>query len=108
MLFRKFIIPPMVPVPPRGAISDGIDQPTGDAAASPLSATEIQTIAQTGSVVTVAPNTARPSSIPTTSTVLSTGVSSQPRGARWSTSQPPTPRPATVAQIQGIAVNPAD
>jgi hypothetical protein len=55
------MIPPMVPVPPRGAISDGIDQPTGDAAASPLSATEIQMIAQTGLVVSVAPNTARPS-----------------------------------------------
>jgi hypothetical protein len=24
------MIPPMVPVPPRGAISEGIDQPTGD------------------------------------------------------------------------------
>ena len=76
------MMPLMVPVPPRGAISDGIDQPTGAAAASPLSATEIQTIAQTGSVVTVAPNTARPSSMPVTSTVLRTGVSSYPRAIR--------------------------
>ena len=58
------MMPPIVPVPPRGAISDGIDQPTGAAAARPLSAMEIQTIAQTGSVVMVAPNTARPSSMP--------------------------------------------
>ena len=41
-------MPPMVPVPPRGAISEGIDHPTGAAAASPLSAIEIQKIAQTG------------------------------------------------------------
>ena len=64
MLFKKFMIPPMVAVPPRGAIKDGIDQPTGAAAASPLSATEIQRIAQIGSVVNVAPNTATPSSMP--------------------------------------------
>ncbi len=32
-LLRKFITPPMLPVPPRGAISDGIDHPTGAAAA---------------------------------------------------------------------------
>ena len=63
------MIPPMVPVPPRGAISDGIDQPTGAAAARPLSATEIQTTAQTGLVVKVAPNTASSSSMPSTSTV---------------------------------------
>ena len=42
-LLKKFITPPIVPVPPRGAISDGIDHPTGAAAASPLSAIEIQT-----------------------------------------------------------------
>ena len=40
------------------------------AAASPLSVIEIQKIAQTGSVVNVAPNTARPSSMPKTSTVF--------------------------------------
>src|ERR1700730_1776848 len=59
MLFKKFMIPPIVPVPPRGAIKDGIDQPTGAAAANPLSAIEIQRIATTASVVNVAPNTAR-------------------------------------------------
>jgi hypothetical protein len=68
MLFKRFVIPPMVAVPLRGAIEDGIDQPT--AAASPLSVIEIQKIAQTGSVVNVAPNTARPSSMPKTSTVF--------------------------------------
>src|SRR5579863_1048073 len=56
-LLAKFIMLPTVPTPPRGAISDGKDQPTGAAAASPLSATEIQTIASTGSVVVVAPKT---------------------------------------------------
>jgi hypothetical protein len=69
MLFKRFVIPPMVAVPLRGAIEDGIDQPTA-AAASPLNVIEIQKIAQTGSVVNVAPNTARPSSMPKTSTVF--------------------------------------
>jgi hypothetical protein len=75
MLFKKFMIPPIVAVPPRGAIREGIDQPTGAAAASPLSATEIQRIAHTGSVVNMAPNTARPSRMPSTNTVLRAGVS---------------------------------
>jgi hypothetical protein len=44
MLFKRFVIPPMVAVPPRGAIKDGIDQAT--AAASPLSAIESQKIAR--------------------------------------------------------------
>jgi hypothetical protein len=70
MLFPKFMTPPIVAVPPRGAIKDGIDQPSGAAAASPLSAAEMQRIAQTGSVVNVEPNTARSSSMPSTSTVL--------------------------------------
>ncbi len=66
MLFKRFVIPPMVAVPLRGAIEDGIDQPTDADAASLLSAIEIQKIAQTGSVV----NMARPSSMPKTSTVV--------------------------------------
>src|SRR5579871_3688211 len=73
-LLRKFITPPMDPVPPRGAISEGIDQPTGAAAASPLSAIDIQTMAQTGLVVAVAPKTARPRIIPPTRTDLRTLV----------------------------------
>ena len=68
--------PPMAPVPPRGAISEGIDHPTGAAAASPESAIEIQKIAHTGLSVVVAPNTARPRTMPPTSTVLRTSVSS--------------------------------
>jgi hypothetical protein len=68
MLFKRFVISPMVVVPLRGAIEDGIDQPT--ATAGPLSVIEIQKIAQTGSIVNVAPNTARPSSMPKTSTVF--------------------------------------
>ena len=75
-LLKKFITPPIVPVPPRGAISDRIDQPTGAAAARPLSAIVIQTIAHTALVVIVAPNTARPSTMPPTSTVLRAAVSS--------------------------------
>ena len=102
------MMPPMEPVAPRGAISDGMDQPTGAAAARPLSAIEIQTTAQPGLVVSVAPKTARPSNIPTTSTVLRTSVSSRPRVMRRSISQPPTTRSATVAQPQGIVAKPAD
>ena len=70
------MMPPMLPVPPRGAISDGIDHPTGAAAAKPESAIEIQKIAQPGLSVVVAPNTASPRTIPVTSTVLRTTVSS--------------------------------
>src|SRR4051794_28441737 len=69
-LFAKFMMLPTVPTPPRGAISDGNDQLTGAAAPSPLRATEIHAIASTGSVVVVAPKTASPPHIPTTSTVL--------------------------------------
>ena len=75
-LLKKFMIPPIVPVPPLGAMSDGIDQPTGAAAARPLSAMVIQKIAHTGLVVIVAPNTARPRIMPPTSTVLRVFVSS--------------------------------
>ncbi len=46
MLLRKFMMPPIVAAPPFGAISEGIDQPAGAAAASPLSDTVIQKIAQ--------------------------------------------------------------
>src|SRR5271165_7152373 len=102
-LLAKFITPPIVPVPPRGAINDGIDQPTGAAAASPESAIVIQTIAQTGLVVQVAPNTARPRTMPPTSTVLRVAVSSYPLARRWSISQPPTTRSETVAKAHGIA-----
>ena len=82
MLLAKFMMPPMVPVPPFGAISEGIDQPTGAAADSPLRATEIHEIAHTGLVVWVAPNTARPTSMPQISTVLRTRDSFMPRATR--------------------------
>ena len=54
-LSRKFIVSPMIPVSPRGAIGTESNQPTGHAAANPLSAAEIQIIAQAGPVATVAP-----------------------------------------------------
>lgn len=41
-LFAKFMMPPTVPTPPRGATSDGSDQPTGAAAARPPSESVIQ------------------------------------------------------------------
>ena len=65
-------------MPPFGAISEGIDQPTGAAADRPLRATEIHRIAHTGLVVWVAPNTARPTSMPQISTVLRTRDSFRP------------------------------
>jgi hypothetical protein len=46
MLFKRFMSPPMVAVPPRGAIKDGIDQAT--AAASPLSPIESRKITRCG------------------------------------------------------------
>src|SRR5487761_565372 len=103
MLLAKFMIPPTVPVPPLGAINEGSDQPTGAAAASPVRASEIQATATTGRVVVVAPNTARPTNIPTRNTVLRTRVSSRPPATRRSTSQPPTTRSDTEAQAHGIA-----
>ena len=75
-LLQKLTMPPIVPVPPRGAINDTMDDPTGAAADSPVSAMLIQVMAQTGSVVVTAPKTVSPSSIPATSTVLRTFVSS--------------------------------
>lgn len=73
-LLTKFMMPPIVPTPPLGTMRDGKDQPTGAAAARPPSAIEIQTIAHMGLVVSVAPNTARPSTMPETSTVLKRGT----------------------------------
>ena len=75
-LLVKLTMPPIVPVPPRGAMSETIEEPTGAAAARPVRAIVIQVMAHTGSVVPTAPKTARPSSIPATSTDLRTFVSS--------------------------------
>ncbi len=102
-LLHKLTMPPIVPVPPRGAISDTSEEPTGAEAASPARETEIQTTAQPGSVVNIAPNTASPSSIPPTSTVLRACVSSYPARDQVSTSQPPTSRSEMVANTHGIA-----
>ena len=41
-LLVKLTMPPIVPVPPRGAISDTMDEPTGAAADRPVSAMVIQ------------------------------------------------------------------
>src|SRR3569833_2943497 len=103
MLFVKFMMAPTVAVPPRGAIKDGKDQHTGAAAASPLRATEIQAVATTGSVVVLAPNTASPTHIPASNTVLRTRVSSIPREISRSISHPPTTRSDTDAQAHGMA-----
>src|SRR5260370_1987720 len=59
-LLTKFMMPPTVAAPPFGAISDGIDQPTGAAAASPARASEIHPIASTGLVVNAAPKYRQP------------------------------------------------
>src|SRR5665213_216112 len=89
------------PTPPFGAISEGSDQQTGAAEASPPRAIEIHRIAQFGSVVRVAPNTASPSTMPPVSTVLRTRDSSWPRAIRRSMSQPPINRSLIVATVQG-------
>ena len=65
-LLTRLTRPPIVAVPPRGLISDTIEEATGAAADTPDSAMVIQASAQTGLVVNVAPNTARPASMPAT------------------------------------------
>src|SRR6516225_9913589 len=60
-LATKFMIPATRAALPGGAMSAGIDQPTGADAARPQSAIEIQKIAMCGSLLRVAPATARPS-----------------------------------------------
>src|SRR5438445_7005591 len=74
-LLTRFTNPPTVAVPPRGLISDTIEDATGAAALTPDSAMVIQATAQTGLVVKVAPNTARPAIMPATITALRTLVS---------------------------------
>src|SRR5665213_4410605 len=60
-LLARFMRLPNDPTPPLGAISEGNEQQTGAAEASPPRAMEIHMIAQFGSEVRVAPNTASPS-----------------------------------------------
>ena len=59
-LFAVFMMLPTVPLPPRGATSEGNDQPIVDAVVSALTETVIQTSAQNTSVVNAAPMMVRP------------------------------------------------
>ena len=65
MLLVKLRMPPTVPAPPFGAISDTIEDPTGAAADSPEIAIDNHSSAQPGFTVKAAPMTASPISMPT-------------------------------------------
>src|SRR5882724_5998825 len=94
-------IPPSVPTLSRGAINDGIDQPTGDAAESPPIETLIQKTAATGLKDRVAPKIPSPSAVPPMSTTWRTRIEFQPRWISVSTSNPPTDRSTSAANSQG-------
>ncbi len=59
----------------RGVIRDGIDHPTGAAAANPARASVIQTSAIFGSVVNMGPAIAKPNAVPVIKTLCRTTVS---------------------------------
>src|SRR6185312_9244651 len=108
MLLEKFMMPPTAPTPALGATSEGRDQATGAAAASPVKASDIHASAIAGRLVVVAPNTARAVHNPVINTVLRTRVWSYPLRIRASISQPPTSRSDSEAQAHGMAARPAD
>ena len=73
------MIPPTCPVLLLGAISAGIDQPTGAWNEMPATASVIHATATLMSLVYAAPITAKPRISPTISTVLRTRFASAPR-----------------------------
>ena len=79
-LLRKFMIPPTCPVLLLGAISAGIDQPTGaEWNEIPATAIVIHATATFKSLVYAAPMTAKPIPEPRDRTVLRTRFASIPR-----------------------------
>src|SRR5690349_13989022 len=101
---HKFRIPPKVPTLSRGAIREGIDQPTGDAADNPPMEILIQNSAFATLCACAVPNIPKPNVVPTMSTTCRTRAAFQPRFINVSTSQPPTTRSAIVANDQGTLV----
>src|ERR1700722_17736502 len=98
--FEKLMIPPTFPTLLRGAINDGIDQPTGEAAESPPIEMLIQMSAVIALCVFAAPRMPRPHAVPPTRTHFRTEFAFHPRSINTSTNQPPTARSATVATSQ--------
>src|ERR1700756_3100078 len=101
---EKLIIPPTFPTLLRGAINDGIDQPTGDAAERPPMETLIQISAVIALCVFAAPRMPRPQAVPPTRTLFRTAFAFHPRSIKASTSQPPMVRSAAVAMSHGTPV----
>src|ERR1700679_2800627 len=102
--FEKFMIPPTFPTLLRGAINDGTDQPTGDAAESPPMEMLIQISAVIALCVFAAPRMPRPQVVPAIRTVFRTLLEFQPRSISQSTSHPPMTRSAAVATSHGTPV----
>src|ERR1700751_5086463 len=69
---EKLMIPPTLPTLLRGAIREGIDHPTGEAAERPPMEMLIQIRAVTGLWVFAAPRMPRPKAVPPMSMVLRT------------------------------------
>src|ERR1700744_1253991 len=101
---EKFMIPPTLPTHPRGAISDGIDHPTGAAAERPLIEMLIQNRACPALCACAAPRMPSPKAVPPTSTTFRTRLEFHPLGTRKSTSHPPTISSTTVAESHGTPV----
>src|SRR5579862_8455694 len=101
---EKLIIPPTRPTLLRGAIREGTDQPTGDAADRPPMEMLIQISAVVALCVSPAPRIPRSQAVPITRTLFRTELAFQPRSISKSTSQPPTNRSAAVATSHGTPV----
>src|SRR5579859_3152509 len=100
----KFMIPPTVPTLSRGAINDGIDQPTGAAMESPVSANAIHATAPCAECAYGTPKMHKPTEVPPKRTVCRTPVAFHPRWISESVSHPPTANSATVAHNHGTLV----
>src|SRR5215469_9147399 len=101
---EKFKMLPSVPTLSRGAISDGIDQPTGDAADSPPIDRLIHSTASMMVADRVAPKIPSPQAVPPTSTTCRTRIGFQPLLIKASTSHPPIKKSVNVANSQGMLV----
>src|SRR6266576_4974275 len=102
--FETLMIPPTFPTLLRGAINDGIDQPTGDAADRPPMEMLIQISAVVALCVFAAPRMPKPQAVPPTRTRFRTEFAFHPRSISASTSHPPMARSATVAINHGTPV----
>src|SRR5271170_4038607 len=101
---EKLMIPPTLPTLLWGAMSEGMDHPTGDAAERPPIEILIQIRACVGLCVFAAPKMPRPKAVPPTRTLLRTRLAFHPRRISASTSQPPMTRSVMVAKSHGRLV----